>query len=138
MYFCHALTSQSIKHQLTYPIVFFGVRDSVLDVCETKVADQLAHNHGKLTLSLLTVLTIGAVFVTDLGLINAVGGGLVTTPIVFLFPTIMYRGGMKFLPFDELKRQQNEVRLATGLGVVGTMFGLTGAWIAVRDVLGVN
>ncbi|KAL7506727.1 hypothetical protein ACHAXN_003971 [Cyclotella atomus] len=123
---------------LTYPIVFFGVRDSVLDVCETKVADQLAHNHGKLTLSLLTVLTIGAVFVTDLGLINAVGGGLVTTPIVFLFPTIMYRGGMKFLSFDELKRQQNEVTLATGLGVVGTMFGLTGAWIAVRDVLGVN
>jgi hypothetical protein len=114
------------------------VRDSVLDVCETKVADQLARNHGYLTLSLLTVLTIGALFVTDLGLINAVGGGLVTTPIVFLFPSIMYRGGMKFLSFDELKRQQNEVTLATGLTVVGTMFGLAGAWIAINDVLGLG
>lgn len=119
---------------MTYPIVFFGTRDSVLDLCEVKIADQLANNHEYLTLSLLAVLTVVAVFVTDLGLINAVGGGLVTTPIVFLFPTIMFRRSMKFLSFDEFQLQQKEVTMATGLTVLGTIFGLAGAWIAITGV----
>eukprot|EP00980_Cylindrotheca_fusiformis_P030504 scaffold24924_cov230-Cylindrotheca_fusiformis.AAC.1 len=66
---------------MAYPIVFFGVRDSVLDISEASLADELAKHHGLLTLALLAVLTFVALFVTDLGLINAVGGGLVTTPI---------------------------------------------------------
>lgn len=106
-----------------------------MDVCSTNIADRLAHNHGALTLGLLTVITLAGMFVTDLGLINAVGGGLVTTPIVFLFPTIMYRGAVKFLSLDESKQQENEVTVATGLTIVGTMFGLTGAWLAVSDEL---
>lgn len=111
------------------------MRDSVLDICDTKMADKLANNHASLTLSLLTALTIAAIFVTDLGLINAVGGGLVTTPIVFVFPTIMYRGAMKLVTSEESSSQKNEVTLATGLTLLGAVFGIAGAWIAISDVL---
>lgn len=120
---------------MTYPIVFFGVRDSVLDVCDTKVADQLTHNHGVLTLTLLAALTFAAMFVEDLGLINAVGGGLVTTPIVFLFPTVMFRRVINFLSFEESQYQRTEVTFATCLTVLGAAFGLAGAWIAISNVI---
>jgi hypothetical protein len=80
-------------------------------------------------------LTIVSFFVTDLGLINAVGGGLVTTPIVFLFPTIMFRRAIKYLSVDESRRQGIEVTWATGLTVLGAILGLAGAWIAIGDQL---
>ena len=111
------------------------MRDSVLDICNTKMADKLVNNHGCLTLSLLIALTIAAIFVTDLGLINAVGGGLVTTPIVFVFPTIMYQCAMKLVSPDESSSQKNQVALTNCLTLLGAIFGLAGAWIAISDVL---
>jgi hypothetical protein len=120
---------------MAYPIVFFGVRDSVLDMVDPSMSDQLEHNHNKLTLALLAALTLVSAFVTDLGLINAVGGGLVTTPIVFLFPTIMYRRAIQWLSPDESPGEQCEIAFATGLTALGAVFGLTGVWIAISNVL---
>jgi hypothetical protein len=61
--------------QMAYPIVFFGVRDSVMDIFEVSIVNQMtSHIHYYLTIVLLSLLTIAAVFITDLGLINAVGG----------------------------------------------------------------
>jgi hypothetical protein len=59
---------------MAYPIVFFGVRDSVMDIFEVSIVNQMTHSHYYLTFILLSLLTIAAVFITDLGLINAVGG----------------------------------------------------------------
>jgi len=115
----------------TYPIVFFGVRGAVLDVVDTKTADQLANNHGYLTLCLLTVITLTALVLKDVGMINAVGGGLITTPIVFIFPLMMYRGIYKLLSLDESK----QLTTATCLTLLGAVFGLAGAWIAITDVV---
>jgi len=121
---------------MAYPIVFFGVRDSVMDISDAALADQLAKHHGSLTIGLLAALTVVALFVTDLGLINAVGGGLVTTPIVFLFPTIMYRGAiLKLLSPDQQTKEHFQATAATGLTVVGAIFGLTGAYIAITAAL---
>ena len=120
---------------MAYPIVFFGVRDSVMDISDSALADQLAKHHGYLTLALLALLTLVALFVTDLGLINAVGGGLVTTPIVFLFPTIMFRRALKFMSLEDASRERFEIAAATGMTVVGAIFGLTGAYIAISTAL---
>jgi hypothetical protein len=79
-HYCRRLLpmSKSTKIQkMAYPIVFFGVRDSVMDIFEVPMADQTPDNriHTYLTVFLLGILTMTAMFVTDLGLINAVGGG---------------------------------------------------------------
>ena len=67
-------------------VVFMGARDGVIDVLEIPPNRQTDANINLLTVILLTILTVTAMFVTDLGLINAVGGGTLATMIVFVFP----------------------------------------------------
>jgi amino acid permease len=116
---------------MAYPIVFMGVRDGVLDVFEVPVIEQTHRRLNFLTLILLSILTVIAVFVTDLGLINAVGGGLVSTMIVFVFPTLMFRSAVKKMLGEESATEVHEVALTTGLTVIGVILGVIGAWLAV-------
>ena len=113
---------------IAYPIVFMGVRDGVMDIFEVNLADQKGAKLNYLTFTLLALLTVTAMFVTDLGLINAVGGGLVSTAIVFVFPTIMFHSVVKQL---QMTTQRKEVVLTAFLTVVGGIFGVIGAWTAV-------
>lgn len=114
-----------------YPIVFHGVRDGVLDVLECPFSDQTHENLNRLTLILLSLLTLTAMFVTDLGLINAVGGGLVTTPIVFVFPTLMFRAASK-MQLGGYFENRREIGLASVLTGMGAVIGIVGAWIAIK------
>lgn len=73
-----------------YPIVFIGVRDGVLDLMNVSMEQQTTRQLNIITIVLLTVVTVISIFIHDLGLINSIGGGLVATMIVFVFPTIMF------------------------------------------------
>jgi hypothetical protein len=77
-----------------------------------------------MTLLLLTILTVMAVFVTDLGMINAVGGGTLATALVFVFPALMYQQAVR-LQFSGAER---EVWIAMTLMVIGVILGLLGVW----------
>jgi len=61
---------------MTYPICFIGFRDGVVDMMadyikpETKTSDTFLNS---LTLVLLSLITVTASFVTDFGVINALG-----------------------------------------------------------------
>ena len=112
---------------MAYPIVFHGVRDGVVDVLEIPVAEQTERNLNRLTLILLTLLTTTALFVTDLGLINAVGGGLVATAIVFVFPTMMYRSAI----LQKRGGDRLELMGTAGLTLFGIVVGIIGACLAV-------
>jgi len=72
-----------------------------------------------------------AVFVTDLGLINTVGGGTFATAIVFIFPAILYQKAVKNMgDLAEPGQQQREVVCALALVVFGVVLGFAGVWIA--------
>lgn len=115
---------------MAYPIVFHGVRDGVLDVLEVPFHEQTRDNLNRLTLLLLTTLTIIAIFVTDLGLINAVGGGLVATAIVFVFPTMMFRAALMRSSEDKACKSF-ELPLATVLTGFGMLIGIIGSYLAI-------
>jgi sodium-coupled neutral amino acid transporter 11 len=120
--------------QTAYPIVFFGVRDGCLDIFEVPASQQTPAKINSLTLLLLSILTLTAVFVTDLGLINAVGGGLVATAIVFVFPTLMFYKVLQRMAGGLHKTTQwKELYGAAGMTVIGVVIGLIGAYIAVAD-----
>jgi amino acid permease len=76
-------------------------------------------------LFLLTILTVMAVFVTDLGMINAIGGGTLATALVFVFPALMYQQAVK-LHF--ISGAEREVWIAMTLMVIGVILGLVGVW----------
>jgi hypothetical protein len=107
---------------------------------EVPPAAQTPSTIRSLTLVLLSMLTVTAVFVTDLGLINAVGGGLVATAIVFVFPTLMFHKAIQKVAGDALdaagrsfRTESKEVGLAMAMTAVGVVIGIIGAYTAVAD-----
>jgi amino acid permease len=123
-----------ISTLVAYPIVFMGVRDGFLDIFEVPPVDQTSQRLNGLTVLLLTALTVISVFVTDLGLINAVGGGLVSSAIVFVFPTIMFRSAVKQLGGSaEALKEDVELKITSWIMVIGVIFGVAGAFIAIQE-----
>jgi amino acid permease len=110
---------------LTYPLVFIGFRDGMVDLLAVPMERQTSHNMNVLTLFLLTILTVMAVFVTDLGMINAIGGGTLATALVFVFPALMYQQAVK-LHF--ISGAEREIWIAMTLMVIGVILGLVGVW----------
>jgi len=111
-----------------------GVRDGVFDVMEIPFSEQTPQMSDKLTYILLALLTLTSIFISDLGLINAVGGGLVTTPIVFVFPTVMYKAAASMKLGGDFENRY-EIGFATILTLIGIFIGVVGAWIAVHTTL---
>lgn len=114
----------------SYPIAFIGFRDGMLDVFNVPAEQKTSRNLNVLTLVLLALLTVIATFVTDLGLISAVGGGSLATAVVFVFPAIMYRYAT-----TTGAAQNREALLASALAILGLILGGIGVWVAIQDDL---
>lgn len=117
---------------LIYPLAFIGVRDGCLDIFQIPYHMQTTRNLNIFSLTLLTILTIGAVIFHDLGLINAVGGGALATFLCFVFPALMYRRAVKLFP-DKTKNEELEVKIALVLMVIGCILGVVGVWQSIKD-----
>lgn len=135
----------------TYPLVFIGYRDGVLDLLKVPVEKHTSNNLNLLTVVLLIFITLIAMTVTDLGLVNAIGGGTLATVIVFVFPTLMYRQAVKRKPFDEIEleedeeeeeeeeidlptpAQKREVTFSVVLMYGGVTMGIIGVWMAISN-----
>jgi amino acid permease len=115
----------------TYPITFMGFRDGFLDVIELPQEQQTSTNINVITAVLLIIVTILAAFCTDLGAINAVGGGTLATLIVFVFPALMYRAVVGEMP---TLSETREVKFALGLMVIGVLMGIVGVVVELRHV----
>ena len=116
----------------TYPITFMGFRDGVLDVLELPQSQQTSTNINIITIFLLTVVTILAAIFTDLGFINAVGGGTLATVIVFVFPALMYNAAIKEQVEPVTQDQRREVKFAFGLMVLGIVMGIIGVVVELQ------
>jgi amino acid permease len=134
---CRALIAVAII--CTYPVVFLGFRDGVLDLLQVPTEKQTSGNLNLVSFVLLSVVTLIAMVIEDLGLINAVGGGTLATAIVFVFPTLMYRQAVQREPFDEEMEQtdgpsddeKREVKITLALMCAGIVMGIIGVWIAI-------
>ena len=112
----------------TYPIVFMGFRDGMLELLDIAMERHTEPNINFLSVVLLFGLTVTAMFITDLGLINAVGGGTLATAMVFVFPTYMFRTLVKE---QALVSEEREVFMVTLLAVFGIVLGIIGVYLSV-------
>lgn len=110
----------------TYPLPFIGVRDGIIDLLMVQESKQTSQNLNALSVILLTIFTCLAMYFTDLGLLNAVGGGALGTAVVFILPALMFRGAIRQLGRIATRDQRREVSFAIGLMWIGTAVGLIG------------
>jgi uncharacterized membrane protein YiaA len=76
---------------------------------------------------MLTLITCSAVFVTDLGMINAVGGGTIAVMMCFVFPAIMFFKAVEDT-IGATAGQVLEGKITMALMVLGTVLGFVGVW----------
>lgn len=117
----------------TYPITFMGFRDGILDIVELPIEQQTSANINIITLVLLAIVTVLASVVTDLGYVNAVGGGTLAAAIVFVFPYLMYSAAMKAQPAPPSQAQRMEVSFAFVLLIIGVIMGLVGVIVELQN-----
>mmetsp|Transcript_30823 Transcript_30823/g.66740 ORF Transcript_30823/g.66740 Transcript_30823/m.66740 type:complete len:500 (-) Transcript_30823:53-1552(-) len=145
--FCRLAIAVSVL--LNFPASFIGFRDAVLDVFKIPIRLQTSHNIDMLTVILLTLITTVAACVTDLGMVNALAGGLFGIAIVFVFPTVMFRAMLNNVSLinsetamframmrnasimDPEKEKPKDAPLATGLMILGVFIGVVGTFVSV-------
>lgn len=115
---------------VSYPLNFIGVRDNCLDILGLHDDIDTDAKLNTFTLLLLAILTLTSCFVTDLGLINSVGGGTTVTLVCFIFPALMFREALR-KHGSGTRNEKREVYLVMTLMVVGVILGLVGVWSSI-------
>lgn len=113
---------------VSYPLNFIGVRDNCLDILGITDEIDTSAKLNVVTILLLSLMTLTSCFVTDLGLINSVGGGTTVTLVCFIFPAFMFREGMRK---HGGVGPQWEVWIVMALMVVGVVLGIIGVWSSI-------
>ena len=92
---------------------------------------QTSRNLDVVSVLVLSFLTVTAIFVDDLGMINAVGGGALATFLCFIFPALMYRQ-LVVNSFRQPKAADIvESWVALFLMVIGVLLGSVGLYQSV-------
>ena len=132
--------AMSLSSLLTYPLNFIGVRDNVLDMIWMKqYVNATSVRRNTFTIALLGVISLISCYVTDLGVISAVGGGTTVTLVCFVFPACMFVSNAiqnnGSLNEDNPKCWQNrpsmEGLLVLTLMLASVVVGLIGTWCTV-------
>lgn len=109
----------------SYPLIFVGARDGILDLFQVKSRNTKILNN--VTLALIAVVTALASQLTNLGLVASVGGATFGTALVFVYPVIMFRRQQQQLPAgSEAKASGKEIKAAGAIGILGIIMGVIG------------
>ena len=115
----------------TYPIIFVGFRDAMLDVLMIPHENRTSNNLNLLTLILLAIVTVLAMVLQDLGVVVAVGGGTLGTVVVFIVPTLMFCRAVQLLGNKASIELKRETIFTHVLMYFGVFIGVVGVWIAI-------
>jgi hypothetical protein len=115
----------------TYPIVFVGVRDGILDLIHFPVEYQTAINLNVISTLVLLAITLMAASFTDLGVVLSFGGATLATAVIYIFPVLMFRSTVLFhLGAETTASQKRELPYAVALMTFGIVIGCVGVTLA--------
>ncbi|CAJ1963717.1 unnamed protein product [Cylindrotheca closterium] len=114
----------------SYPLMFQGSRDGLLDLVRVPEEKRTNGLLNKLTLVLVAAITYVASQVTDLTFVLSMSGALLGTSLIFIFPTLMFRGAMRG---DPTKKWEN--RLCSVIASLGGAIAMIGANMSLQAAL---
>ena len=106
----------------SYPLIFVGSRDGLLDLFKVKSRDNALLN--KVTVGTLAVVTLLASQLRDLGIVAAVGGATFGTALVFIYPAIMF--------LKSQSKRNAETFPAAAIGVLGVLISAIGTVLSLQ------
>ncbi|GKY91352.1 hypothetical protein MPSEU_000107400 [Mayamaea pseudoterrestris] len=112
----------AISITCSYPLIFVGARDGLLDLFKIKERNDATLN--KVTFGIMALVTLLAAKLTDLGLVASVGGATFGTALVFVYPVIMF---LK----SQTKRTRETIPAAL-IGVLGVCMGAVGTVLSLK------
>jgi amino acid permease len=112
----------------SYPLLFVGSRDGLLDLF--KVKERTNGLINKVTLAILAIVTLLASKLTDLGLVASLGGATFGTALVFIYPCLM------LLKHQAKKGEKGntETLLAKLIAALGVIMGAIGTGMALKGI----
>lgn len=110
----------------SYPLIFVGARDGIMDLFKVKEADRTEGLINKLTVGMLGVVTLLAAKLTDLGLVASVGGATFGTALVFIYPCIMFLKNQKKRTFESIP--------AALISLLGFLMGGIGTYLSLKGI----
>ena len=123
----------------SYPLLFVGTRDGILDLVGFAPEKRTNGFLNQFSVGLLSLVTILALRITNLTLVASLTGALLGTSLIFIFPTLMFRGYVQNViggTQRATRRQQIEHRICSLIAVTGVAIGIVGARMAIQNFLG--
>lgn len=74
----------------SYPLIFNGFREGVLDLLRVEERRRSPALLNKVSLSLLGFTTVIALYVKNIAFVASMAGALLGTPLIFIYPTLMF------------------------------------------------
>eukprot|EP00979_Chaetoceros_neogracilis_P003927 scaffold687_cov288-Chaetoceros_neogracile.AAC.19 len=117
----------------TYPLVFVGCRDGFLSLLKVPKEKQTDSYLNKLTIGLLTIVTLAAFNLKDLSFLMAFGGATLGNGLIYVFPALMFNSVVKNMGDSAPAGLKNETYFATFTMVLGLTVGVIGATMALKS-----
>lgn len=122
----------------TYPLVFTGLRDGFLSLFRVPAEKQTNDYLNKITVVLLTLVTITAMNLQDLSFVLSFGGATLGNALIYLLPALMFRKVVKDMGDSASPALKKEVIFASFSATLGVAMGAIGATMAVKGLSGAH
>jgi len=103
----------------SYPLNFVGLREGVQTMLGLKEAGKKPLVHWVTTVALMCVINGGALVMKDLGLVVSLGGAILGSALVYIFPALMAIGEKKNAISTKTEKRANIALTALGLFLAG-------------------
>ena len=140
--FCHTVFSDirlitmcALHHKKNrYPLLFVGTRDGTLDLMKIPEEKRTASLLNQTTFALLSITTALAWKLTDLSFIASISGAVFGTALIFVYPTLMFRGAIKNLGDKATDGQKREGKFAMIVNLLGITIAAIGTKMSLAGV----
>ena len=110
----------------SYPLLFVGTRDGTLDLLKIPEEKRTASLLNQTTYALLAITTAMAWKLTDLSFVSSISGAVFGTALIFVFPSLMFRGAVKNLGDKATDSQKKEGKFAMIVNLLGIAIAAIG------------
>mmetsp|Transcript_28768 Transcript_28768/g.69266 ORF Transcript_28768/g.69266 Transcript_28768/m.69266 type:complete len:519 (+) Transcript_28768:338-1894(+) len=118
----------------SYPLLFVGTRDGTLDLMKIPEEKRTASLLNQTTFALLSITTALAWKLTDLSFIASISGAVFGTALIFVYPTLMFRGAIKNLGDKATDGQKREGKFAMIVNLLGIAIAAIGTKMSLAGV----